>query len=73
MNNMGNEIWVKRFHSFKDAETEELYYYASMTPEERLSIVQLLREEYWKFKGPKGNESRKRLSRVFKVVKQAQG
>jgi len=37
-----------------------------MTPEERLDIVQLLREEYYKFK----NENRKRFQRVYRIIKQ---
>jgi len=67
---MEKKIWAKKFNSFKEAQAAEFSYYMSLTPEERLSIVQFLREEYWKFNRAKGNASRKRLSRVFKVIKQ---
>jgi hypothetical protein len=55
------------------APVAEFSYYMSLTSEERLSIVQFLREEYWKFNRAKGNANRKRLSQVFRVIKQTPG
>lgn len=70
---MGKKIWAKKFYSFKAAQAAEISYYRNMTPEDRLSMVQFLREEYWKFNRAKGNANRKRLSRVFKITKQTPG
>jgi len=67
---MEKKIWAKKFNSFKEAQAAEFSYYMSLTPEERLSIVQFPREEYCKFNRAKGNANRERLSRVFKVIKQ---
>lgn len=69
--NMQKKIWVRKFRSPSEAENSDLEYYLNLTPEERLSIVQMLREEYYKFRRKRNNASRKRLSRVFKIIKQA--
>ena len=63
-------IWVNKAKSFKEAEEFDRKYYNQMTPEERLSIVQELREMYLKFsrKGASKYASRKRLRRVIKVI-----
>ena len=55
--------------SFKEAEERDICQYKSMTPEERLDILQRLREEYYIFK----NESRKGFQRVYRIIKQKQG
>jgi predicted Fe-S protein YdhL (DUF1289 family) len=55
--------------SFKEAEERDIREYKSMTPEERLDILQRLREEYYIFK----NESRKGFQRVYRIIKQKQG
>ncbi len=67
------KIWVNKANNFKEAEEFDRKYYAQMTPEERLSIVQELREIYLKFpkknqKGPNKHASRKRLQRVVKII-----
>lgn len=67
------KIWVNKAKSFEDAEIFDRTYYAQMTPEERLSIVQELREIYFKFpkqshKGLRKHESRKRFRRVVKII-----
>ena len=51
--------------SFKEAEEWDLQQYRAMTPEERLDILQRLREEYYTFK----NENRKGFQRVYRIVK----
>lgn len=64
---MKSKIWVNKAKSFEEAEKFNDAYYRSMTPEERLSIVQICREEYHaKIK----HEDRKRFRRVFRVVQQ---
>jgi ABC-type multidrug transport system ATPase subunit len=62
---MKKRIWIKKFNLSK-SEKEEAKYYPSLTPREKLSIVQKLREEELKRK----NEDRKRLRRVLKIIKQ---
>lgn len=70
---MKRRVSVNKARSFKEAEEFDRKYYAKMTPEERLSIVQELREIYLKFpqKGRKGvlrYANRARLRRVVRVV-----
>lgn len=60
-------LFIKKIASFKDAEEEELRYYLSLTPEERLEIMQFLREAYFKLKGY--GKNREGLQRVFKIIK----
>jgi len=54
--------------SFKEAEEWDFQQNLSLTPEERLDILQRLREEYYIFK----NESRKGFQRVYRIIKQKQ-
>jgi len=68
---MKQKIWVHKSNSFKEAQEFDDSYYLSMTPTERLETVQFLREEYWKLKKENIYEGRKRLRRVFKLIKQA--
>ncbi len=55
--------------SFEEAEEWDAQQYLSMTSEERLDILQRLRDEYYTFK----NESRKGFQRVYRIVKQERG
>lgn len=41
-------IWVHKAKGFAEAAAFEHRYYAAMTPEERLDIMQRLREAYFK-------------------------
>lgn len=66
------KIWVHKTDSFRKAEEFDEKYNLSLSPEERLSDVQFLREEYLKMKKGRRGESRKRLRRVFKIIKQKQ-
>lgn len=52
--------------TFQEAEKEDIEYWKSKTPEEKLDALQHLREIYYKFK----NESRKRFQRVYHIIKQ---
>lgn len=76
---MKKRVWVNKTDSFQKAEEFDEKYDLSRSPEERLSDVQFLREEYLKMspapqggarvkKGPR-NESRKGLRRVLKIIK----
>ena len=63
-----NKIRLKKFTSFKAENKAELQYYKQKTPEERLSDIQFCREQFFKLSGI--NENRKRLRRVFRIIKQ---
>jgi predicted Fe-S protein YdhL (DUF1289 family) len=52
--------------SLREAEEANLEDWKSMTPGERLDVLQLLRELYYEFK----NETRKGFQRVYRIVKQ---
>jgi hypothetical protein len=52
--------------SFEEAEQWDIEQNLSMTPEERLDILQALREEYYILK----NETRKGFQRVYRIVEQ---
>lgn len=52
--------------SFSEAEKEDIEYWKSKTPEEKLEALQNLREIYYKLK----NESRKGFQRVYRIIKQ---
>ena len=51
--------------SFEEAEEYDIRENLAMLPEERLDILQRLRDEYYIFK----NEDRKRFQRVYRIVK----
>jgi hypothetical protein len=54
---------IKR--SLREAEEADLEDWRSMTPAERLDLVQRLRDLYYEFK----NEDRKGFQRVYRIVK----
>ncbi len=57
--------------SYKEAEEADVSFWQSKSSEERLTVLQELREQYIKLfnKQTEYNESRKRLRRVFKIIK----
>ena len=57
--------------SFKKAEEADVLFWLSKSSEERLIVLQELREQYIKLfnKQTEYNESRKRLRSVFKIIK----
>jgi len=59
------KIWVNKAKGFKKARQFDINYYVKMTPEQRLDIVQMLREMNLKL-----NENRKGLRRVIRIIKQ---
>ena len=68
---MTDKIWMKRAKSFSEAQEQDTDYYLNMSAQERLEIVQFLREQYPKFARVKLSESGKGLRRTVRVVKQA--
>jgi hypothetical protein len=68
---MRRKVWVHVADSYEDAQEFDDAYYLSMTSEERLEAVQILRERYLKMKKGSSDEGRKRLRRVLRVIKQA--
>jgi hypothetical protein len=65
------KIWMRRARSFSEAQEQDLDYYLKMTAQERLEIVQFLREQYPKFGPVNPGESGKGLRRAVTVVQQA--
>jgi len=57
--------------SLEEAEDTNVLFWQSKSPEERLTVLQELREQHIKFfnEQTEYNESRKRLRRVFKIIK----
>ena len=55
------------------AEEEDIAYWKSASPEERLDTVQKLREQYIRLynKEKEYNEARKRLRRVYRLTKRS--
>ena len=51
----------------KNAESQDIEYWKSRTPEEKLDNLQYLRELYYELK----NESRKRFQKIYRIVKRA--
>jgi len=66
-----DKIVINKAKSFKEAQEWQNNYYISKPVKERLSDVQRCRENYFKIKGI--NAGRKRLRRIFRVVKQVSG
>ncbi len=52
--------------SFKEAELSDNEYWKSKSPEEKLDMLQYLREIFYEFK----NEDRKNFQRVYRIIKQ---
>jgi hypothetical protein len=63
-------IWLNKARTIEEAQQFEVQYYSSMSGEERVETVQLLREMHFKTSGLKLGEDRKRLRRVLSVIKQ---
>ena len=57
--------------SLDEAEETNVLFWQSRSSEEKLTVLQELREQYIKFfnKQTEYNESRKRLRRVYKIIK----
>ncbi len=68
---MKKRAYIYKARSFKEAEEWEDNLYASLNTEERLSDIQVCREQYFIMKGI--DENRKRLRRVVRVIKQKKG
>ncbi len=64
------KIWVKKFKSFREENEADLKHYLAMDPEKRLDIIQLLCEMHMRAFGDGQDESRKRLRRSIRIIKQ---
>jgi len=64
------KVWIKKSFSFREADNFDRSYYRKMSPQERLEIMQFLREVYYKLRGNLKNESGKGLRRVIRVIPQ---
>jgi hypothetical protein len=54
-----------------NSETEEINFWKNKSPEEKLSTIQVLREQYIELFNKQNEyaESRKRLRRVYRIIK----
>jgi len=52
--------------SLKESDRQDILYWKSVTPREKLDVVQTLRENYYILR----HEDRKRLQRVYRIIKQ---
>jgi hypothetical protein len=64
------KIWMRKATSFSEAQEQDMDYYLNMSAQERIEIVQFLREQYHKFGKVNLSESRKGLRRTIRVVQQ---
>ena len=62
------KIWMRKATSFSKAQEQDIDYYLNMSAQERIEIVQFLREQYPKFAKVDLSESRKGLRRTVRVV-----
>lgn len=51
--------------SIPQADRLDIQYWKTRSPEDKLDVLQHLRDEYYKFK----NENRKGLQRVYRIIK----
>ena len=68
---MRRKVWMKKINSFSQERAEDLDYYLNMSSQERLEIVQFLREQHQKINGMNTHESGKGLRRTIRIVQQA--
>lgn len=68
-NEVVQRTWIHKAKLFNEAHKFDLAYYANMSPSKRLETVQYLREIWWRFGRNKYGNGRKRLRRVFKIIK----
>jgi predicted nucleotidyltransferase len=65
---MQRKIWIKKSHSYAEAQEFDDAYYLSLSASERLEAVQFLREEYGRLSKGKKHESGKNLRRVLGLL-----
>ncbi|MEW5900779.1 MAG: hypothetical protein AB1715_04885 [Acidobacteriota bacterium] len=65
---MNKKVWARISNSFKEAQAFDRDYYLSMSQEERLDTVQILRERAAKLGKGKNFAGRKRLRRVIRII-----
>lgn len=58
------KIWLRKFSSFDDENRADREFWQQMTPDERVGIVEQLREEWWKHHG-NGEQGLRRTVRVL--------
>ena len=64
-------VWCRVCSSFEEAEAADIEFYQQMTPAERMSVLQELRESYAKFDAERnGDESGKGFRRHITVLQQ---
>lgn len=67
---MGDRVWLHKSAPFEEAQQFDVDYYLRVSSAERIEMIQILREAYFKLKGLAAGENGKSLRRVFRIVKQ---
>jgi hypothetical protein len=67
---MRKKVWAHVADSYEAAQKFDDNYYLSMSNEERVETVQILRERYLKMKKGSSHEGGKRLRRIIRIIKQ---
>lgn len=63
------KIWIHKARSFKEAAAFDRRYYAALSGNERLAIVQFLRESFYKLEqGKRREKKRARFRRSIKII-----
>ena len=60
-------VWVRKFSTFEEENRADFEYWQRMTPDERVAIVEQLREE-WRERNGDGDQGLPRITRVFARV-----
>jgi hypothetical protein len=67
---MPRKIWIKKSDSFSEEYNNDLDYYLNMSSDERVELVQFLREQHLKINGMNSYESGKGLRRTINIIQQ---
>jgi predicted Fe-S protein YdhL (DUF1289 family) len=62
------EIWFRKCSSFEEEEEADQEFWARMTGDERVNVLEQMRQEAWKITG----EPLERLRRVVRVIRRPQ-
>lgn len=63
----GEKIWVRKFSSFDEENRADWEFWQRMTPDERVEVVEQLRQEWWEAHG-NGEEGLRRAVRVLETA-----
>jgi pyruvate formate-lyase activating enzyme-like uncharacterized protein len=59
------EIWVRKCSSFEEAEEADQEFWAQMTGDERVQVLEQMRQDAWKITG----EPLERIQKVVRIIR----